>query len=56
MAIQASPQVISFKELGSVHLSMGNIPKAIETYRKATKHNPEDSELLARLGLLYLQV
>ena len=71
-AIQISSQVDSFKELGRVYLIIGNIPKAAETYRKAVKLiflfknmvsyflynrlNPEDSELLASLGILYLQV
>lgn len=55
-AIQLSPQIVSFKELGRSHLILGDIHKAIETYRKAVKHNPEDPELLASLGLLYLQV
>lgn len=39
-----------------MYLTIGEIPKAIEIYRKATKHYPEDPDLQCRLGLLYLQV
>jgi Bardet-Biedl syndrome 4 protein len=36
-AIQLSPQIESYKELGRVHLLLGDLHKAADVYRKAKK-------------------
>lgn len=54
-SLDLTPQIVTYTELGRLYLMRGDIAKATEIYRRATKHNPEDPELLSTLGLLYLQ-
>lgn len=54
-ALKMSPQTITYMQLGRAHLKMGSAENAVEVFKKAVKHNPEDPELLSTLGLLYLQ-
>ncbi len=36
-SLENSPQTVTYKDLGRLHLRKGNLHKAIETYTKAVK-------------------
>ncbi|XP_062501105.1 Bardet-Biedl syndrome 4 protein-like [Corticium candelabrum] len=54
-AIQLNRAVISFIHLGRVYLLQGEISMAQYLYRQAVGFNPENPDLMATLGLLYLE-
>lgn len=56
MALQLNKHDKTFMTLGKVHLLAGDTDKAIEVYKSAVEHCPENTELLTTLGLLYLQL
>ncbi|XP_061404733.1 Bardet-Biedl syndrome 4 protein [Lethenteron reissneri] len=55
-ALQCSRHDLTSGVLGRVHLLEGDTERAIEVYRRAIEHSPENTELLTTLGLLYLQM
>ncbi|XP_062255039.1 Bardet-Biedl syndrome 4 protein isoform X1 [Platichthys flesus] len=56
MALQINKHDRTFMMLGQVHLLAGESDKAIEVYKRAVEHFPENTELLTTLGLLFLQL
>ncbi|XP_069382267.1 Bardet-Biedl syndrome 4 protein isoform X3 [Paralichthys olivaceus] len=56
MALQINKHDKTFLMLGQVHLLAGECDKAIEVYKRAVEHFPENTELLTTLGLLFLQL
>uniref|UniRef100_A0A8D0BT63 BBSome complex member BBS4 n=1 Tax=Salvator merianae TaxID=96440 RepID=A0A8D0BT63_SALMN len=55
-ALELNQHDLTYMMLGKIHLLEGQSEKAIEVYRKAVEFSPENTELLATLGLLYLEL
>lgn len=55
-ALEFRRHEVSYVMLGKIHLMEGDIKQAIETYKAAVEHSPENPDLLTTLGLLYMQV
>lgn len=54
-ALQLRANDETFVALGKLYILEGDMKAAISTFRKAVEHSPENPELAAKLGLLYLQ-
>ncbi|KFM58139.1 Bardet-Biedl syndrome 4 protein, partial [Stegodyphus mimosarum] len=54
-ALQIRPHDETFTALGELHILEGDIKAAISTLRKAVEYSPENPDLAAKLGILYLQ-
>ena len=55
-AIQLNRHDTSYIQLAKVHLLQGDVNSAIDVYKQAVEYSPENPDLMATLGLLFLQV
>lgn len=54
-ALQLRPHSQTFSALGELHINAGDLKAAMNIYKKASDHFPENTYINTQLGLLYMQ-